>query len=144
MKLKMSYDESVRDGLRCEDVSLAKQSFKEECDINTICRRFGITGELPTNVRAPRYGDFTDVVDFQSALNAVREAGESFMLMPAHVRARFQNDPQQFLEFVENDSNRDEAVRLGLVFPEEVPPAAPAAAALVPTPGTPLEPVKVP
>ena len=30
-----------------------------------------------------------DIVDFQSAMNAVRGAEESFMAMPAEVRSRF-------------------------------------------------------
>ena len=35
-------------GLCCEDESLAIQSAKEDADINTIVRRFGLTGELPS------------------------------------------------------------------------------------------------
>lgn len=95
--------------------SLAKQSFKEECDINTIVRRFGLTGQLPVGVRMPEYGDFTSVSDFQSALQAVADAESAFMSMPAAVRERFGNDAGAFVEFCSDEANRDEAVRLGLV-----------------------------
>ena len=67
-------------GLDCLDVSLTKQSFVEECDINTIVRRFGLTGELPDGVRAPTFGDFTEVVDFKTACDAVARRGRVSML----------------------------------------------------------------
>lgn len=123
---------SAESALVCLDASMAQQSSKEECDINTIVRRFGLTGTLPEGLRAPQYGDFTSVYDFQTALNAVRSASETFMAMPAEVRSRFGNDAQVFLQFVGDAENRDEARRLGLLVPEvaaeppaEVSPAAP-------------------
>lgn len=102
-------------GLRCEDESLAQQHQKEESDINTIVKRFGLTGELPTNVRMPQYGDFTGITDYQSALNAVHQANESFLKMPADIRSRFDNDPEKFVEFCLDEKNREEAVKLGLI-----------------------------
>lgn len=95
--------------------SMTQQQFAEEADINTIVRRFGLTGELPDDFRPPAYGDFTDVMDYQTSLNAVRAADAAFMQMPADLRARFDNDPQKLIEFLGNDNNRDEAVKLGLV-----------------------------
>ena len=102
-------------GLRCEDVSLAVQDQRDEVDINTIVRRFGLTGQLPEDIRAPEYGDFTGVSDYQSALNAVMEADSEFNRMPAELRARFNNDPQLLLEFVSDERNREEAGKLGLL-----------------------------
>lgn len=109
----LASDES---GLRCDDVSLTKQSFAEEADINTIVRRFHLTGQLPENVRAPQYQDFEGVFDFHSAMNAVAAAGESFDAMPAEVRSRFHNNPAEFVDFCSDAANREEAVKLGLVF----------------------------
>jgi len=108
--------------LHCLDVSLAKQSFAEECDINTIVRRFNLTGELPSNVVAPTYADFEDIFDFHSAMNVVAQAHEAFGAMPAETRARFHNDPAEFLDFFNNEENRAEAVKMGLVVP---PPQEP-------------------
>jgi phage internal scaffolding protein len=124
--------------LVCKDASLAKQSFAEESDINTLVRRFGLTGELPTNVRMPSYGDFTIVSDFHSAMNAVAQANEAFDAMPALVRARFDNDPGKFVDFCADDSNRAEAEKLGLVSAEAIAKAAELAkAAVVPAPVAP-------
>lgn len=115
---------SVESGLCCDDDSLAQQNFAEECDINTIVRRFGLTGQLPENLRPPQYGDFDQITDYQSALNAVRLAGERFMEMPAELRAEFQNDPQRLMDFLADDKNRDRAVTLGLV-PQRVVDVSP-------------------
>lgn len=102
-------------GLRCEDETLALHSMAEECDINTIVRRFGLTGELPQGLRMPEYGDFTAVVDYHTAMNAIREAEAVFNQMPAEVRLRFDNNPGHFVDFCADDENYDEAVKLGLV-----------------------------
>lgn len=111
---------SDESGLRCEDESLAKQSFGNEVDINTIVDRFGLSGELPIGIRMPSYGDFTGIADFHSAVNAVALAHESFDAMPAKVRARFKNDPAEFLEFVADANNIVEARKLGLVPEAEI------------------------
>ena len=116
---------SDESGLRCEDPSLAVQDQRDEVDINTIVRRFGLTGQLPEDVRVPTYGDFTGVSDYHSAMNAVRMAGESFMAMPAEVRSRFGNDPGNFVAFCSDPANLDEMRKLGLAVA-----ASPAADAL--------------
>lgn len=106
----------------CEAENMTQQQFAEEADINTIVRRFGLTGELPENVRTPQYGDFTGISDYKDAMNAVRAADEAFMELPADLRYKFANDPQRLLEFVSNGDNREEAKKLGLMKEVEVPP----------------------
>ena len=117
--------------LTCLDESLAVQSEKDETDINTIVRRFGLTGELPGDFQMPQSGDFTKVPDFQTAMNLVIEARNQFLSVPADVRARFGNDPQAFMNFLEDDQNRPEAERMGLLKPR-VPEPAPALVRIVP------------
>lgn len=127
--------------------SLTKQSFAEEADINTIVRRFRLTGEMPVGVRMPTFGDFEGVMSYHDSLNAIREADEAFMSMPWDVRARFHNNAAEFVEFCSNEENRDEAVKLGLV-PAQVaelaastpPPPSGAAAPPAPSPGSPPSP----
>ncbi|AXH74136.1 MAG: internal scaffolding protein [Microviridae sp.] len=148
MKLKQAYDdfdaESVRTGLLCEDVSMAKQSFKEECDVNTIVRRFGLTGQLPENVRMPTYQDFEGPFDFQGAMNAIVAARESFQAVPADVRYRFHNDPEEFVAFCSDRANLEEARKMGLVPPEELKVEPKPLKVEVVTPVAPVEPVKAP
>lgn len=102
-------------GLDTGPDSMTQQEFAKECDINEIVRRFGLTGQLPENLRFPVSGDFTGVGDFHEAMNLVRQAEEEFLRVPAEVRARFQNDPGRLLAFLDDGKNRDEAIKLGLV-----------------------------
>ena len=111
---------SEQTGLKCEDASLTQQQFKEDSDINTIVDRFMKSGVLPNPVNMPQYVDYEGVFDFQSAMNVVRQADENFMRMDAKVRARFNNSPQEFLEFFANPENTEEAIRLGLAIPQAV------------------------
>lgn len=140
MKLKTAYDNhdqaSLDTAIACKDKTLTQQHFKDECDINVIVERFGLTGEIPHVVNIPTYGDFEGIFDFQTAMNTVRAAEEAFMTLPAKMRARFNNQPHQLLEFLNDDENRDEAVKLGLLNkPEPSPQPAPAPSA--PAPATP-------
>lgn len=98
--------------------SLTKQSFRDECDINNILRKFNVTGQLPAGSVQPQYGDFSGITDYQSALNAVMAAQDSFLELPAKVRAKFGNDPAVFLDFVSDEANKDELKALGLLSQE--------------------------
>ena len=116
--------------------SRTKQSFKDECDINIIMSKFmktGLVRHLTTS--EPRFGDFTQVSDYQTALNAVLEADNAFQTLPASIRARFNNAPAEFLRFVDDPANQSEMVSLGLAT---APTASSGAAAPAsPTPGNP-------
>lgn len=112
-------DESA---LHCTDESLTIQSAADDADINTIVRRFGLTGELPGDLKMPQSGDFTGVGDFHSAMNLVREAHEEFLRVPAEVRAKFHNDPQEFMDFLGDPDNRAAADKMGLLAAMPKPP----------------------
>lgn len=139
LRSSFNYDRdavSNETALECLDESKAIQSAEEESNINTIVRRFGISGELPNQVAMPQTGDFTNIPDFHTAMNLVRKSQEEFLKVPAEVRARFGNDPAAFMNFLEDDANRDEARRLGLLRdPDPVP--SPVRVQVVPDAGTP-------
>lgn len=107
--------------LHCQDESLAVQSERDECDINTIVFRFGLTGTMPQGVRAPMYGDFTGVRDYREALEAISAADEAFYSLPADVRSRFANNPALFVDFCSDPANLDEMRKLGLAVAQPVP-----------------------
>lgn len=95
--------------------SRTKQSFKEECNIKTMVEKYKATGYVNTMVKKPLYGDFTNVGDFQSSMNIVIKAQEAFDALPAKVRERFSYSPVNMVNFLSDESNYDEAVKLGLV-----------------------------
>jgi len=121
VKNPMDYDadqNSIDTQLVCDDPTLAQQQFRAECDINNILSQFNVTGELPAGSVQPQYGDFSGITDYQSALNAVIAAQDSFLALPAQLRARFDNDPALFVEFASDEANKDEMKALGLLRPE--------------------------
>jgi phage internal scaffolding protein len=97
------------------NVSYVQRQFGADANINAIMTKYRKTGLINyVNAGTPRFGDFSNVVDYQTALNSVLDVQERFQLLPADVRKRFANDPAGFLEFVQDPSNQDELVRLGL------------------------------
>lgn len=91
-----------------------KQSFAEECDINNIMAKYVKTRTIThLNTHGGSYG-FAPATDFRESLEVVAKAQEMFMDLPAKVRKRFDNDPEKFLEFVQDDKNLEEARELGL------------------------------
>lgn len=125
-----SYDTdraSTDTGLSCRDPSRTRQDQKEESDINTIVRLFGVTGQLPLNLRLPQYGDFDAVDDYQTALHAVKRAEESFLGIPAEIRATFNHDPGAFAEFCLDPGNLPQLREWGLAPTPTPPPTPPAA-----------------
>jgi phage internal scaffolding protein len=107
--------------------SLTKQSFKDECDINRIIARVRNGGNININTRAGRYMDVSNVPDYATALAIVKNADDMFAALPAGVRKKFENDPLEMVEFLQDPKNHDEAVKLGLVVPKEAPKGKPEA-----------------
>lgn len=141
MEFRTAYSLKERVRLQCaptsSDPSRTKQSFKAECDINTIIARFLRTGILDyAEKHEAQYGDATGV-DFTEAMQTVAKAQSMFNDLPSALRNRFKNEPALFLDFIHDDKNRDEARKLGLLKPEPAPapePVKTATAAPAPAP----------
>lgn len=107
--------------------SRTKQEFTAECDINNIMKRFIDSdfdvSSLPMTRRQAKYGDFTGLPEsYHAAVNYVKGAQDAFMTLPADIRARFDNDPQKFLNFLDNPKadkrNYAELVEMGIIDPD--------------------------
>ncbi len=134
------FNSDPRPVVLCDPEKGAKQSFKEECDINTILARHR-SGAFVSHVNANqgRFADVSGISDYREMIDRVRSANAFFMGLPAKVRERFQNDPAEFLDFIADPRNADELSELGLTptleeapgpppappAPPEVPPAPP-------------------
>lgn len=116
---------SLENGLECKDVSKTQQSQADEADINTIVRRFKLTGQLPENVKVPVFADTDGELTYKECLDMIRQADQSFSAMPADVRARFGNDPANFVEFCSDEKNLEEMRKLGLAVPAAVVESVP-------------------
>lgn len=104
-----------------DEPSLTQQSDANDCDINVIMARYQQTGQVPQIVQQAIYGDFTTVTDFRSALDMVRNAQEKFAELPAKIRAKFNNNPAEFMDFVHDPNNADAMVEMGLAEPPPKP-----------------------
>ncbi len=93
-----------------------KKEFVKRCDINEIIRRYRKTGQLDlVSKAAPVFADLSNVGDFRGMVHKCRVAAEAFEGLPVAVRSRFGHEPAALVEFLQNDENRDEAVKLGLI-----------------------------
>jgi len=108
---------SNESGLACPEATRAQQHHKDECDINEILRRFGKTGTMPVTSLNALYGDF-ESVDYHTALNQIIASEREFDALPSNIRKRFENDPWELVQFLQNEANYDEALELGLINPK--------------------------
>lgn len=96
--------------------SRTKQSFKDECDVNNIMKRYQRDGVIAhRNEFEGNYGDFMTSEDYHSAMTQIAKAQQMFEALPSTIRNRFNNDPSEYLEFVHDENNKDEMIKLGLM-----------------------------
>ncbi|QXP08556.1 MAG: internal scaffolding protein [Arizlama microvirus] len=138
---RYEYDEYHRPGVFFDSKdpdsrSRALQSGKDEADINKIMDRYEKTGVLGTPLddvseRIPKFGDFTNIGDYHAVLSRITDLQRNFMMLPAKVRAKFDNDPAKCIEFINDEKNYKECVELGIIPVDEVKEAALVAASQV-------------
>jgi len=96
--------------------SRTQQNLHESTKIGSILKKYATTGIIThLNNAQPQYGDFSNYKGFQDNLNLVIEAQESFDSLPSEIRKYFQNSPQNLIDFISDESNRQKAEDLGLV-----------------------------
>jgi len=97
-----------------------KQADRDSCDINLIMRKYVKTGLIDHfGQHGGDYG-FATSVSFHEAMNVVTKADQMFSDLPGEVRRRFNGEPGEFLDFVQNPENAEEMRELGLRDPETV------------------------
>ena len=110
-----AYGPKLKQQIFFEGQGRTKQSFKDECDINTIMAQYVKTGVLPS-AYDPNSGQFLDATgyEYQAAMELVASANSMFHNLPSAVRSRFENDPAKFLNFVENPDNASALAAMGV------------------------------
>lgn len=129
MEFKTAYTGHRPSRILCLEPTLTKQSFKDECDINNILKKYKKTGLIEhVNKYKGEYGDYIDAPTYQDAQNRIIEAQDMFMSLPAEIRDKFMNDAAYFLEFVHDPKNETAMVELGLAKPKPVADVVPVTA----------------
>jgi len=128
------YDSSVH-GIDCSQDGMTHQSFKDECDINSILNSWNKTGELGhVNTYEGSYLDLTHVHDYQKSLELVMNAENAFADLDAKIRAKFDNDPAKLLAFIHSpNTTREMLENYGLADKVETAPIPPAEPHQLPT-----------
>ncbi len=113
-------------GIHFPTKSLTQQHFKDECDINRIVRRYD-DSQVWDHVQniPPQYG-FASSQSFSEAMQTVTLATEEFSKFPAKIRAHFSNDPGAYLDALQNPTQRQGLIDLGIF--SEAPGAPPSEA----------------
>ena len=96
--------------------SKTQQQFKKDCDVNVIIKKYR-QGHAITHISKHEggYGDFTEISSYQDALDKVITLNQEFSRLPSEIRTRFNNDPGRLIDFINDERNTDEAIRLGLL-----------------------------
>lgn len=116
--IRKPYDKHERLTFTCKGETMTQQNFQDECDINKIMEQYKRTGIIEhIKDQIGSYVDLPNETDYQGALNIVIGAKETFEELPGTLRAKFQNDPIQFLNYMDSPKNLDEKRELGLVEP---------------------------
>lgn len=133
--IRVKFDQSIPDPITGEvQVSRTKQSFAQESEINNIMRKYEKTGLIEHVKDHSGYADMPPGIEYQDALQLTIDAQLAFDGLPANIRKEFNNDPFDFLSFVEDPENIDRMAELGMLgdiedpAPTEADPAPGAAA----------------
>lgn len=108
MKFKTAYDAAAEHdhcGIEFTMPSLTVQDEKDETDINYIVNKYAdgqkgiMTLDLGDSSQYAylQFGDATLPGDYSTALELVSGVREEFYSLPAHVRAKFDHDPMNFI-----------------------------------------------
>jgi hypothetical protein len=133
--------------------SLTRQEFAEECDINTLMKRYEGHGQtinylLAQPAQGGMYLDFAELPqDLMGYMQFMDKAKVAFMTLPAIVRKEFDNDPIMFCDFASDPENLEQMRAWDLAPKAKIPEVA-AAATAAPTssqaPAAAAEAVKTP
>lgn len=102
-------------GIKFEDESLTQQHHAVGATPREVVNRLVSGAQVNTNQKQPMYIDNYNNLDYQDSLNLVIAVKDKFMHLPAQVRERFKHKPEEFVQFMENDENKEEAIKLGLI-----------------------------
>nr|UXQ88008.1 MAG: internal scaffolding protein [Microvirus sp.] len=98
-----------------DDIGRTEQAHKTDVDIHHIMKQYKKTGVLThVNQHQGTYGDYAEAPDYSQAQNIIADAKSLFESVPSHIRSDMNNDPQQFVNFMQNPKNREEIEAYGL------------------------------
>lgn len=94
--------------------TLTQQHQRDEVDVNNIMKRYVKSGVIDhVNKNEPFYGE-VPACQYHEAVEQIKLADDMFSELPSPIRKHFDNDPAQFLAFVQDPRNKDDLYTMGL------------------------------
>lgn len=121
------YDIPPNNGTYCEDQ--VDKTGAAAVDINKLMAQYDPSGKqfaaaisqgMVTDA-GMTYDNFIDAPTFQDALDKSIHAQQQFAMLPAELRNRFENNPINFLNFVNDEKTLEEQYKLGIRVKKEEP-----------------------
>lgn len=114
MEIKTAYCPKERVQISFPKIGRTKQADADKSNINLIMKKFLKTGIINfTNKNEGSYG-FANSETFHESLEIIRKSQEMFAELPSKLRNKFNHDPGEFLDFVQDENNADQLFELGL------------------------------
>lgn len=114
MKIRSVYETHEIKGSPNGGPSKTRLDQADSCNINTMMAK-AMKGIQPrVNTGQGNYGDFSNLGDYQTALNKVKNAQSIFNALPASLRDKYKNDPNELINKLPS-ATQEELETLGLL-----------------------------
>lgn len=107
-------DKKIKSKKAFAEVGLTKPEFAASCNINNMLARHRKTGLINVSRVAPVFGDFSADYDLREAMDTIISAKDQFYNLPSAIRKKFDNDPLEFMEFLQVASE-DQMREVGII-----------------------------
>jgi len=102
--------------------SATEQQHRDATRVDSVLKKYATTGVETRNIQVFQqhqarmtFGLSDTNLDYQRQLNMVISVREYFEGLPSMIRAGFNNDPAQMIEFMADPKNREECYKLNLL-----------------------------
>lgn len=123
--MSMYGNSNKRPVIRCGPSRVQKQ-YEYTFHPQKMIEKYGRQTLLKSLKQVPQlYSDAPNPYDYKESLDVISKADQAFAALPSAVRVRFNNDPLELLQFLQDPKNQQEAYDLGLssTAPAPEPPA---------------------
>lgn len=100
-----------------EGESKTQTQFGEDHKTDVMIKKFLKTGRISVQNGPLMAG--MDGASYHENMNRLVDIEQAFMKVPSEIRDKFQNDPGHFMDFVNDEKNYDECVKLGILEPKK-------------------------
>lgn len=97
-----------------DDPGLTEQSHTKECDLNYIVSQY-VRSDIPIALQEAEFRDMTQMVDYQTAFNAVESVNKLFRSFSIEVKRAFNHDPAAFAAAMHDPSKKDMLIEMGIL-----------------------------